>query len=269
MKPAARRALSARTADKYDLYQRAVQVPEADVRFFNRAFRNLRGRAPLTLREDFGGTGHLSSQWVRSRPDREAWAIDLDPRPLAWGEEHVRAPLGKAAERLHLLRGDVRTRVTPRCDLVAAMNFSYFCFKDRQTLVDYFRHARRHLAPGGMLFLDAFGGPEGLDELVETRRLRGFTYVWQQARFDPIRSELLAHIHFRFPDGSEMKRAFTYDWRVWSVREIRECLAEAGFRHSTVYWEVMDRSGNGTGVYRATETASACQSFVCCLAGHD
>lgn len=269
MTRATRPALTARKADKHALYQMAVQLPEADTRFFERVYSKLRGKPPRTLREDFGGTGYLSGYWVSRGRDREAWVVDIDPRPLAWGEKHVRAPLGRAAARLHYLRADARTVRTPACDVVVAMNFSFFCFKERSVLIDYFRHVHRRLAKGGMLFLDAFGGPESIDELVETRRMKGFTYVWEQAKVNPILSELEAFIHFRFPDGTEMRRAFRYDWRIWTVQEIRECLREAGFRHAKVFWETTDSKGDGTGHYRETERTTACESFVCCLVAHD
>ncbi len=47
-------------------------------------------------------------------------------------------------------------------------------------------------------------------------------------------AETLCHIDFKFEDGSVQKRAFSYDWRLWILPEIREVLAEAGFRRSTV-----------------------------------
>ena len=57
------------------------------------------------------------------------------------------------------------------------------------------------------------------------------------------------HIHFKFPDGSKIKKAFTYEWRLWSAPEIRELLAEAGFSKSTVYWEGDDDDGGGNGEF--------------------
>ena len=58
------------------------------------------------------------------------------------------------------------------------------------------------------------------------------------------------HIHFEFTNGTRMKRAFSYEWRLWTLPEIRELLAEAGFSRSTVYWEDRDANGDGTNTYR-------------------
>ena len=54
---------------------------------------------------------------------------------------------------------------------------------------------------------------------------------------------MVNHIHFEFTNGSRLKRAFTYEWRLWTLPEIRELLGEAGFSRSTVYWEDRDADG--------------------------
>ena len=110
----------------------------------------------------------------------------------------------------------------------------------------------------GLFLLDAFGGSAGLAELEERRRCGGFTYVWEHARYKPVTSELLCHIHFEFTDGSRMRKAFTYDWRIWSLMEIQEILAEVGFAHVEVHWEGTEiESGEGNGVFRRTLTGEA------------
>ncbi len=261
----ARKGTRAARADKYALYQRAVQVPEFDVDFIRRVARRHSGRVLTRLREDFCGTALLSSRWVAASKRNHAWGIDLDAEPLAWGEEHNRKPLGRDARRLHLVRGDVLHPSAPPCDVVVAGNFSFYVFQERALLLAYFRGARAGLRRGGLLIADMFGGPEGITELVESRRVGGFTYEWEQSAFDPIASRLHAHISFRFPDGSVLARAFSYDWRVWTIPEVRELMLEAGFREVHVYWELTDARGNGTGVLRLTRTASANESFVASL----
>ena len=60
----------------------------------------------------------------------------------------------------------------------------------------------------------------------------------------------LCHIHFRFPDGTEIKKAFTYDWRLWTLAGIKDALADAGFTESDVFWEGTGKDGEGNGIYR-------------------
>jgi hypothetical protein len=235
----------AQRADRHDLYQRAVQDAEADVAFLDRVYRRAYGRAPRVLREDFGGTALLACEWVRRHRENRTVAIDLDPEPLAWGRAHNLAALPEQARaRVRLLRGDVRSVRSEPADVTVAFNFSYFCFKTRPALLAYFRKARSTLRREGLLAIDVYGGWEALRRQRERRRNRGFTYVWDQADFDPLSHDVVNHIHFEFPDGSRLERAFSYRWRLWLIPELRELLAEAGFSDVGVYWEGTDRPRN-------------------------
>ena len=64
-------------------------------------------------------------------------------------------------------------------------------------------------------------------------------------------------IHFRFPDGSKLKKAFSYSWRLYTAPELRDMLLEAGFRDVTVYWEGEDEDGEGNGVFTPNEKGEA------------
>jgi len=258
----------ARRADKYALYQRAVQVPESDVRFLRRVFRTTFGRPARSLREDFCGAAALCCSWVEDHPDNVAFGVDLDPEPLAWGLAHNLAALpDRAARRVRLLEGDVRRVGHRKVDVTVAFNFSYFLFKRRAELLRYFRKARTTLAPEGLFVLDVFGGWEAHRTMLEETDHGDFVYCWDQASYDPIAMELLCHIHFRFPDRSELRKAFTYDWRLWSIRELRELLEEAGFSKSEVYWEGTDtRTWEGNGVFTRRERAPDDPAFIAYIA---
>jgi SAM-dependent methyltransferase len=123
----------------------------------------------------------------------------------------------------------------PRVELIVAFNYSYFVFHPRAELLDYFRVARRALRPGGALVLDGYTGPDAFEPLEEVRKYRGFTYVWDQRPMDALSGRAWRFIHFRFPDGTALKRAFRYDWRLWSVPEVRDLLGEAGYRRIDFY----------------------------------
>ena len=54
-----------------------------------------------------------------------------------------------------------------------------------------------------------------------------------------------------------MKKAFSYDWRLWTLPEIREILEESGFRKVTIYWEGDDEDGEGNGEFTREEKGEA------------
>jgi cyclopropane fatty-acyl-phospholipid synthase-like methyltransferase len=248
---ARRRRTQAQRADKYVCYQRSVQEPSIDVLFAERVFRKIRGRAARSLREDFAGTSAFSCAWVERHRENTAFAVDLDPEPLDWGRRHNVAKLTPDQQaRIKLCEGDVRDVGHEPVDITVAYNFSYFLFPTRGEMLDYFRAARATLVRDGLLFLDAYGGGQAMESLTEETQHEGFTYVWEQRSFDPISHRGENHIHFAFPDGSELRRAFSYTWRLWTLPEVRELLAEAGFAESRVYWEGTDHAtGEGNDVF--------------------
>ncbi|MDX1625675.1 MAG: class I SAM-dependent methyltransferase [Wenzhouxiangellaceae bacterium] len=246
-------------ADRHVLYEVSVQDTETELEFVSETFEELAGRPLKTLREDFCGTANTACAWVAAGDDHEAIGVDLDEATLRWGQEHHVASLDAAArERLELVHGDVLRVDTRRVDAVLAMNFSYYLFTTRPLLRDYFRAARDALVDDGVLFLDAFGGYEAHQELEERTEHDEFTYVWDQAAFNPINQHMTCRIHFEFPDGSELRDAFEYHWRLWTLPEIRELLLEAGFSSATVYWEGTDEeTGEGDGIYTPSEVGDA------------
>jgi hypothetical protein len=246
-----RTAKPAVVRDRHLLYSAAVQSVDADLDFFTRIWRRQRGGRFERLREDFCGTAVLACAWVRRGKQNRAWGVDRDRKTLDWGRRRYVSTLGPASERLELLCQDVLRANGPRVDVVAALNFSYYVFQTRDLLRKYFRRVHDSLGRDGIFFLDVFGGTDTLCECEDRRRIAtdeafdgtkvpGFTYVWEQARFNPVDHAMRCHIHFELRDGTRLDRAFTYDWRFWTIPEVREVLAEVGFRSSEVYIEGWD-----------------------------
>lgn len=256
------RATLGTSLDRHSLYEAAVQNVEADIEFIERTFRKKRGREPLRLREDFCGTASLACRWVGGGRDRLAWGVDLHGPTLDWGRRHRLTPMGDDAARVSLARADVRSFHGPEVDVVVALNFSYFVFRQRPDLLDYFRSARRSLRRDGSLVLDVFGGTGAMEPLRESsripagtepdgRRRPAFTYVWEQLSFNPVDHRLRCRIRFRGAGSRGDRAAFHYDWRLWSIPEIREVLEEAGFASSEVFVEGWDdEAWESDGVFR-------------------
>ncbi len=269
--PRRRAAATARRADKYDLYQRAVQEPDADIPLIQKVFRSQFSRPARSLREDFCGTALLACRWVEKSSENHAWGIDLDPNPLEWGRAHNVSRLrADQASRVKLIEGDVLDIGHERVDVTVAFNFSYFLFLERASLLNYLKRAYSTLNSEGALILDAYGGADSHRTSEEAREVDPeFDYVWDQHRFDPIHHHVTNFIHFEFPDGSRMYRAFRYDWRLWSIPEIRELLHEAGFSKSVVYWEGTDRkTGEGNDNFSPREQAPDDPAWICYIAGY-
>ena len=254
-------------ADPHELYEASVQSVNHEVEFLDLAFTELTGRKALTLREDFCGTGAAACEWVRSDRRREAVAVDIDAKVLDWGRKHHVAKLkSKQRERVRLIEGDVRTAATGVVDITVAFNFSWWTFKTRQELLVYFRAVYEALADDGVFVLDIYGGSDAYDEQEEETDFGLFTYVWDQHGFDPVSARYICQIHFRFPDGSELPRAYSYDWRLWTLPELRELLAEAGFARSVVYWQGEDEEGEPSGDFAIVARGEADPAWIAYVA---
>lgn len=244
--------LTARKADPYDLYQKSVQAPSTDARFLARLYGKLNGRPARIFREDFCGTAILSCEFVRLHRENRAVGVDLHGPTLKWGREHNMSGLSPhQRRRVRLIQDDVLNVQSPKADIIAAMNFSYSVFKTRRDFGAYVRNAYRALNQQGVFVMDAWGGSQAQVLMEERKRICGFTYIWDQADFDPVSHRILCKIHFEFRDGSRMRSAFVYDWRLWTLPEMQELMWEAGFADVHVLWEATDRqTGKGNGVFR-------------------
>jgi len=251
MSNAVKKLSLAEQADRHVLYEKSVQDVETEIEFLTSTYEKLRGKKPLLVREDFCGTANLCKHWVETAPNNRAIGVDLDESVLNWGKlNHINKLNSDQKTRVELIKGDVLTTNTELVDVNMAMNFSYWIFKTRESLRNYFQQVRKHLKDDGVFILDCFGGSEAFEELKEKTKHAGFTYVWHQAKYNPINGDYRCHIHFKFPDGSKMKKAFTYEWRLWTFPEIQELLVEAGFSRVEVYWEEEDEDGDGTGIHK-------------------
>ncbi len=253
--------------DKYHYYQRSVQNAENEIEFFNEKFEELRNRKAHTLREDFCGTGMITCGWAAQGEEFESWGIDLDPEPVEYGKAHHLVKLDPSAQkRVHYLLENVLTAKTPKVDICFAFNFSYFIFKERAKLIDYFKKVREALADDGVFFIDLFGGPESQTIMTDVMDHGDFKYYWDCLEFNPINNHCKFAIHFKRRGEKKRENAFVYEWRLWSMPELRDILAEAGFSKTVAYWEGEDGDGGGDGEFYATEEAENCESWVTYIA---
>ena len=224
--------------DRHVLYEDSVQNADTELDLAEQLLAR-HGQPALRLREDFSGTALLSGTWVGRDRCRTAVAVDLDPAPHDWARRNRIPELGDAAERIALVKADVRHGPLMGFDLVLALNFSWQVLQTRGEVLDWLANVRKALAPGGLLMMDLFGGWLSQQRRTEKRRVGGgVTYLWEHVDFNPIDSRIHCAIHFEFKDGRRLRNAFTYDWRLWTPRELTDLLAEAGFTDVEVLWDV-------------------------------
>ena len=254
--------------DKYHHYRLAVQSPDVDVEFFRERYRHLNaGIEPNTLREDFCSTFAICCEWVKLHENFHAIGIDLADEPITYGKRHHLSNLSPSQQqRIRLIQSDV-VRVNTQADLICTTNFSHFYFKERQALKSYFTNCLASLQSGGILILDSFGGSQCYEANEEETVHDDFSYFWEQENYDPVTAHATFHIHFQRKGEKKRKRVFTYDWRLWSIPEVRELLIETGFRKSYVYWEGTDEDGEGNGEFAEVEHGEECESWICYIIG--
>lgn len=201
----------------------------------------IHGAEPRILAEDFCGTGAVARAWIEVIPRSSAVATDRDTEVLARIPRH---------SRLRRLRADVLFRTPPaRADVLFVGNFSIGEIHERARLVEYLRRSRRRLRPRGVFVCDIYGGGTALQTGRWRRTLPGpagtrVRYTWEQRAADPVTCMVENAMHFRVVRGHttvlDLPDAFVYRWRLWSIPELREAMAEAGFRRTGVHDAVPD-----------------------------
>lgn len=231
-------------ADKYDLYVRTFQSPDADLSFVERVFTKLNSTSPIALREDFCGTGVVAANWVKRSGSNSAIGIDIDSEPLRWFNENVVPKLSPDEQkRIEVVNDDLRTFKSEMVDCILALNHSFMTFKSRDVLKGYLESCRKSLSNGRVFIADIYAGSEarcpGMDFLQTDPSCKT---IWCQSKFNPLTNEALNRVHFVFSDGSKLLDAFVYDWRLWSVAEMVELLLEVGFSSVSVFDKMAEKS---------------------------
>eukprot|EP00658_Telonema_sp_P-2_P046711 TRINITY_DN34982_c0_g1_i1.p1 TRINITY_DN34982_c0_g1~~TRINITY_DN34982_c0_g1_i1.p1 ORF type:complete len:113 (+),score=13.08 TRINITY_DN34982_c0_g1_i1:288-626(+) len=99
---------------------------------------------------------------------------------------------------------------------------------EEQSMLEYFVACFRGLDErGGILVIDAYGGRDAHRNSVENisqhsiklkdgTTTADFKYVYEQAEYNPETLTQLIRVHFDFSDGTIIRNAFTYRWRIWN-----------------------------------------------------
>ena len=248
--------------EKYRLYEAAVQDAHQQVGVTEKVYEENFDREPLLLKEDFCGTSWISAEWVQRGEGREALGLDIEQEVLDAGEVLHRSELKNGQQaRMKMVNQNVLDPTDQKFDAIAACNFSYFIFHERPDLINYFKAAHQSLKEEGVFLLETAGGAGFIDAPFREHRTvkhesgkkkgkKWFKYTWHQRTYDPMFRRGLYSIHFELMNGAKMKDAFVYDWRIWTIPEIREILEEVGFSSSDAFSHGWDEDGENDGNYR-------------------
>lgn len=257
----------AEQTDRYQIYQQAVQSSCEDVALLQEVYQQARGSVAHHFREDFCGTAATLRAWLQQGDAFSGEGVDIDPEPIAWGEQHNFQSLdAHERERAHLHVGDARMRSTRAPDIRCAFNFSYWIFRERALLLEYFRAVHTDLAADGVFVIDLHGGAEVFSEEEEVTDFDTFEMVCHQTDVCPVDHSAHLALHFRFPDGSEIHNAFEYDWRIWSMPEIIDVLHDAGFKDVRCHWYIDDEDSDEDPHYELTRIGYNDLAWIACLA---
>lgn len=242
---------------------KSVQSADVDAVFIRNTYKKLKGKYPATLKEDFCGTFLLCYEWVKLNKAHQAVGVDLDSEPINYGKAHHYQLLSdEQKKRVHIIQENVLSPAKHKTDVVVALNFSYYIFKQREVLKKYFATCLSKLNKDGVLLIDCFGGTKSFEPLVEETKHRDFIYYWDEDYFDPISFDAKFYIHFKRNGEKKREKVFTYDWRLWNIPELRDLLHEVGFKKTTVFWEGTTKKGTGNGVFKPSKVGEICESWI-------
>lgn len=266
--------------DTHDLYELCVQSPAHLVPMI----RAIHAHRPTILAEDFAGTAALSRVWCDTDPAAAAIATDLDAAALARATH----------PRITTIRRDLRDPAPathpgpPPADAIFVGNFSIGYLHTRAQLLAYLRTAAARLTERGLFLCDTYGGASAFTRGVVERPHpippgrfpdappnARILYAWEQREADPLTAMVTNVLHFRLEhrDGThaeilrEWPEAFTYHWRLWSVPELRDAMAEAGLTATQVYSTLPDAvDGEGNAYVEPIDPEDLGDSFIVLIA---
>ncbi len=177
-------------------------------------------------------------------------ALSEPEAPARVGARQSMAPNDTSSVRTPAL---ARASSSEGADIIFVGNFSIGYIKDRAGLVSYLSLCRKRLEAGmggfggGVFVCDLYGGASafkagGLERRHQSHGRESIRYSWQQEEVDSVCGMVTNSISFRVEvDGDvvrELPRAFVYQWRLWSLPELREAMVEAGFAKIEVHKDV-------------------------------
>ena len=231
------------------------------IEFVDNRFKALRGRRARLLREDFCGTANVSCE-VGFRPPRQrAPSVSISTARCCSGQRSIICCSSHAspaaADRPTLRKRAIKTYTDQPTSF--GNEFRYLAVQGAQGVERYFRRVRgfagrgRHPVSRRLWRLRLFQR-----EIVEEQEIEegGFTYVWGAGEVRACQRQPDLPIHFDFPDGSRLERAFSYDCAC-GLPEIRELVGGSRLPQICVYWQGWDERQEADGDFKPVSEGEA------------
>ena len=212
---------------KHDFYQKSVQSVKVENEFFKKIFRMIYNKLPYTLREDFCGTGLLASSWTNSSVENYSVGIDIDQEALDYGKEK-----NVTTDRVRLINHNVLKEFdkNEKFDIICSLNYSHFLLTKRTELKTYFKNVFNNISRG-ILILDFFGG----SHVYENHSFNKMEfYQFSGKAINIMNSISKCSLNYKIKKN-KFKTMFTYEFRVYTIIEMREALEEVGFTKFKIY----------------------------------
>lgn len=261
------------TISPYRLYEASVQSPKWMVDYLFQFVKILTGNTPKTFREDFCGTAAIACEWARQSTKHFSVGIDIDKDLLKYAKDTNINGLPKAVRKRVMVQNQtVLMPTAKKFDFIGAFNYSFFIFHTRSEFKKYLMSSYRSLVQNGALFLETAGGNGFLSTHSETSKCQipGYGtifFTWEHHQYDPITQVNNYSLHFKLKDNKILADAFTYHWRIWGIREIRELLVEVGFKNTHVLWQKRDKKQRPINEFYITENAPPEDQWVAYVVG--
>jgi SAM-dependent methyltransferase len=226
----------ASTPSKYELYQTSVQNVKKEVEFFKKQYRLIFNKIPTTFREDFCGTALLSCEWVKGNVLNSAVGIDLDQETLEWGIKNNVNNLNSGSERIKLIKQDVLEEydTKEKFDIICSLNYSHFLLPKRKQLLKYFSNVVKNLESKGVYIIDFYGGSHiFVDHKYQHNKTSNF-YEFSGKQMNILNNQSKCSLNYKIKKN-KYKPFFSFDFRIYSIIELREAMEEVGFNQFKLF----------------------------------
>ncbi len=221
--------------NKHNLYQNTVQNPKREVEFYKKTYRMIFKVLPTKIREDFCGTGLFSCEWVKNNVNNIAVGIDFDEETLRWGRENNINNLNSGYDRIKLLNQNVLEPFdeTEKFDIISSMNYSHFLLTKRKDLVKYFSNVRKNIFKG-LYIIDFFGGSHVFEEHKHNNQSDIYEFKNEQMNIVDNITNCILNFKNKYKNN-QLETLFSYNFRVYSLIELKEALEDAGFKTFKIF----------------------------------